>query len=86
MIGDVIYPVETNFISQCVKLDMNRQFDGPYPLCDISSIENIIPYKLKKELESYENSLLKEYPDHNPINDATRCGLKWIFAKNKIKD
>jgi hypothetical protein len=30
--------------------------------------------------------LLEKYPSHDPMNDAMRCGLKWIFIKtlNKI--
>jgi hypothetical protein len=83
MIGDVIYPVETNFISQCVTLDLNnRQFKGPYPFCDISSIENNISDQRLKELKEYEKCLIETYPVHNPMNDALRCGLKWLFIKN----
>ena len=87
MIGDVIYPVETNFISRCIQFDLkNRQFSGPYPFCDISSVENCISPQRFKELKEYESNLLKHYPEHNPMNDAERCGLKWLFIKNDLEN
>ena len=77
--------METNFICQCIKLDLqNRQFSGPYPICDVSSIEKMIDDDLGKKLKLYEAELIKKYPDHNPMNDAMRCGLKWIFLQNNL--
>ena len=82
----MIYPVETNFISQCTKLDLkSRQFDGPYPFYDVSTAEKCISDVMLNELKCYEKELLEKYPSHDPMNDAMRCGLKWIFIKNLNK-
>lgn len=82
MIADVIHPVESSFITNCIKCDLEkRKWNGPYPFLDVSSMEHMVD---KEKVESFEKSLYKEYPNHYVLADSIRCGLKYFFIKNKL--
>lgn len=65
--ADCCWPVESNFLSQCIDDDnVNRRWNGPYPLIDISTLllsKNIDPLQSFDRLES-------ELPVHHPLSDA----------------
>lgn len=66
MLAETIWPVESNFLTQCVKDDWSRQWKGPYPLYDISSILLMAGYSPIDALDRLNN----EKPAHNPLCDA----------------
>lgn len=67
LVGDCIWPVETNFLSACVKLDPeNRSFSGPYPMFDLPSVLMTLG---QNPLGTFER-LPEELPAHQPLNDA----------------
>lgn len=67
MVTDCGWPVETQFLSDCVYLDYpDRKWGGPYPLIDLSSI---LLARCYNPTHSFER-LPTELPAHNPLNDA----------------
>lgn len=75
MFGDVIYPVETNFIRSCVLNDPDRMNQAPYPLMDVQSVA------FARGLE--EICWKQDGPPHNPMNDVKQSAyvLKMALAK-----
>jgi hypothetical protein len=62
--SDCNFPVETNFLNDIVKDDIEaRQWNMPYPLKDISTIVDI---NIDRVIESGMTELRK----HNPLDDA----------------
>lgn len=82
--GECIYPVEANFFAQCIKDDeQNREWEGPYPLHDISSMIFMTGVDPLQKVERIENEL----PEHNPLADArqsARLLMKSITEINCI--
>jgi hypothetical protein len=66
LVADCSWPVETNFLSQCIKDNEFREFFGPYPLLDLSSILITRGIDPLTTFERKENEL----PIHHPLNDA----------------
>lgn len=66
MWADCSFPVETNFLSSCVKDNPERKWEGPYPLHDIATL------LLVKDIDPLQNfdRLNRELPKHNPLCDA----------------
>jgi hypothetical protein len=65
--ADCCYPVETNFLAACVKIDSpGRQWLAPYPLYDIAIIRAALGFDPLTTLPRLENEL----PKHNPLADA----------------
>lgn len=83
LVADCCYPVETNFLAECVFNDVeNRKWNGPYPLIDIGSVlfsHGVDPVKTFPRLEN-------ELPIHNPLCDARQsariftCATRDAFA------
>jgi len=60
--GDVIYPVETGFMADVIKDDLeNRQWEGPYPFRDLGTI--LDPNISRAEFSGMDYT-------HNPMDDA----------------
>ena len=67
MAGECIWPVETNFISACIRQNMAfRKWKGPYPFYDISSIMLKAGMDPMKNYTRNENEL----PYHDPLADV----------------
>lgn len=76
MVSDCAWPVETNFLSDCVKNSNDRNWTGPYPLIDVSSILLSIG---KDPVGNYGRKD-NELPEHNPLNDARQSAR--VLIKN----
>lgn len=73
--ADCGWPVEGNFLEACIQWDeMERQFQGPYPFLEISSVmiaKGIDPMMDHERLEN-------ELPKHDPLCDARQSArLLW---------
>lgn len=67
LVADCAWPVETNFMSEAIRDDpVAREWLGPYPLHDLSSI------MLARGLNPLANNERRddELPAHHPLNDA----------------
>ena len=65
--GDVVYPVETNFLNQVITLWVKKEdyfTISPYPLLDVASFR--LAHKLPTDIERLKEHL----PEHNALNDA----------------
>lgn len=67
LLADCAWPVEANFLSECLGLDWPyTEWQGPYPLLDLSSV--LFAYG-KNPIGSFDRRP-DELPAHNPLNDA----------------
>lgn len=66
MVGECIWPVETNFLHQGISDRPDRSVDGPYPLLDIT---NWIAAAGMDPMEAYERRP-DELPVHHPMGDV----------------
>ena len=66
MAADCCWPVEANFLAQCIADNKQRTGDGPYPLLDVSSF---LVATGSDPLKQYPR-LPNELPAHNPLADA----------------
>ncbi|MCF6094544.1 hypothetical protein L1765_11275 [Microaerobacter geothermalis] len=74
---DVGYPVETNFLRQVILDDLeNRQWNGPYPLYDVSSV--LQAKGIDPDVNRIEYSGLKGLKPHNPADDALASAMTFI--------
>lgn len=75
-IADVQYPVEANLFRKCVELDLeNRNFLGPYPLYDLSTIlliKGISPSVDRVKLLGEDS-----FEKHNPLDDVRITARLW---------
>lgn len=63
--ADVSWPVESNFLSACVRDNRSvRQFAGPYPLIDLSTLFML------GDLSKHQTRLPEHMPEHNPLADC----------------
>jgi len=91
VLGDVIYPVEANFLLACQKQKGNAD-DGPYPLLDVNSMlasymeksQDADRIELLTDLAKVEKPA--EYKQHHPTWDAWASGLVayHIFKDSKF--
>ena len=73
--ADVVWPVESNFLSACVADQKNeRHWQGPYPLLDIAS------FRMAHGIDAMatEERLPNELPAHNPLNDARQSARQLV--------
>ena len=88
--SDVNFPVETNFLSDIVRDDLdNRAFNMPYPLYDISTLCDI---NISRE-KTFNSALFNNFPqllnskslyelkEHNPLHDSLASA--YLLTKNK---
>jgi hypothetical protein len=65
--ADVPWPVEANFLSQCIRDNLlEREWEGPYPIIDIASVLAARGY----DPLQYFDRMMDELPEHNPLADA----------------
>lgn len=75
MVADCAWPVEANFLRQCILYDTEaRRFQGPYPLHDLASIRLA---KGEDPTGDYER-IAGEFPRHNPLCDARQTARHLI--------
>lgn len=75
MVADCAWPVEANFLRQCILYDTEeRRFQGPYPLHNLASIR-----LAKGEEPTGDYDRIKgELPQHNPLCDARQTARHLI--------
>ena len=67
LFADCCWPVETTFLSDCIRLnEKEREWQGPYPLYDMS---NILITMGKNPLDISERKT-DELPAHHPLMDS----------------
>ncbi len=74
--ADVAWPVEANFLRQCIKDAADREWDGPYPLLDIASIR----FAVGLDPLGTEERKPNELPAHNPLADARQSARLLLEA------
>lgn len=79
LFADCSYPVETNFLAQCVK-DNNKLNNSPYPLYDIASMLFSAGYDPIANYERREDEL----PKHDPVKDARQSSRLLIKAFSRL--
>lgn len=79
MVADCAWPVEARFLLDCIADNpRERQWNGPYPLLDLSGI--LIARGLDP-VGRYERQSSDELPEHDPLADArqtARLFLKYL--------
>lgn len=77
LLADCAWPVEANFLSACVRGDMEaREWQGPYPLLDLAPIlwaKGIDPTGTTERLPD-------ELPVHDPLADARQSARLLLEA------
>ena len=78
LIGDCIWPVETNFLSACIEDESPlHTWKGPYPFLDIASLVGVLGGAPCPRLPN-------ELPEHDPLNDALQSARQlWEFLHKK---
>lgn len=75
ILGDCVWPVETNFLSACVADDpLTRGWSGPYPLIDVASVIAATggdPCAVTERLAD-------ELPVHDPVADALHSARQYL--------
>lgn len=80
--ADCPWPVETNFLSECVAdRPDDRSLGGPYPLIDIASVLLAAWMDPKAEYDR----LPDELPRHDPLADARQSARLLATALKKIR-
>ena len=80
--GDVIWPVEANFMSAVIADgEGSRDWDGPYPLRDaVDVVERAFGKDVDRVLVSGLDGLRK----HNPLDDAKASAFALLKAERKL--
>ena len=77
--ADCSWPVEANFLRQCVADDpATRKWAGPYPLIDVASVRLAAGLDPLATCERLPN----EMPAHDPLCDAVQSARLLIEAMN----
>lgn len=80
LVADCAWPVEANFLSACVRLShKGRQWQGPYPLYDLSSVL----LALGGDALALTERLPDELPAHHPLMDARQSARQLVACLNK---
>jgi hypothetical protein len=66
LVSDCAWPVETRFLSDCIRDDSTRSWHGPYPLLDVSSV--LLSRGYDPAATYWRDA--DEYPIHSPLADA----------------
>lgn len=75
LVADCAWPVEANFLRQCVNDDLPaREWQGPYPLHDLATL---MLAKGQDPLATRER-LPRELPAHHPLHDARQSARQWV--------
>jgi len=79
--ADCGWPVEARFLLACIEDDpVGREWSGPYPLCEISTLmigSNVDPKEIQERRDD-------ELPQHNPLMDARQSArlLHWLLGQD----
>lgn len=77
LVADCLWPVEARFLIDCVNDDpINRNWDGPYPFIDVSSVRLAKGFDPLGTEERKEN----EKPAHHPLADARQSARLLLEA------
>ena len=77
LVADCAWPVEANFLSACVKLNLaEREWQGPYPLHDLASVL----LALGADALAVTERLPDELPAHHPLMDARQSARQLVEA------
>lgn len=80
LVADCAWPVETNFLSFCVALNLPaRERQGPYPLYDLESML----YMLGEDPTATSPRLTGELPEHHPLMDARHSARQLLQCLEK---
>ena len=75
LFADCAWPVEANFLSECVKQDHEeREWQGPYPLHDLASVL----LALGADALAVNERLPDELPAHHPLMDARQSARQLV--------
>lgn len=81
IIADVAYPVEANVFRKCIRLNQEeRQYEGPFPLLDLSSMLYVAAPEYILERKA---ALAGEWQEHNALSDVCMSYAMW---KKYIKE
>ena len=82
MVADCPWPVESNFLSKCIRNDYSRRkWEGPYPLIDVSTALLMAGMNPLGKYERLENEL----PEHNPTKDARQSARLFLQALTYVQ-
>ena len=82
LVADCSWPVESNFLSACVKLNpREREWGGPYPLHDLASVTLALGGDSLASTERLPDKL----PAHHPLIDARQSARQLIAALNSAR-
>jgi hypothetical protein len=82
LVTDCGWPVEARFLAACVDDSPgSREWDGPYPLIDVSSM--LLAYGLNP-INTF-GRLESEQPEHNPVCDARQSARIFIETLRRIQ-
>ncbi|AYV83315.1 MAG: hypothetical protein Hyperionvirus5_121 [Hyperionvirus sp.] len=79
VVVDAGYPVETNFLRECVGDSFEeRQYEGPYPLQEVQTAIKLAGYTKENE------RLAGEEPAHHPLADSRQSARIWRECNNML--
>jgi hypothetical protein len=78
--ADCGFPVETNFLTDCVKDDPSRMWQGPYPLHEISTVFEMAGWDSTAKYERLEGETA-----HHPLGDSRQSARLLNLAMQQIK-
>jgi hypothetical protein len=81
MWADCAFPVETNFLADCIKDEPARAFVAPYPLHDIATLALICGV----DPTETQIRLVDEKPVHNPLKDARQSARLLMEYLQELK-
>lgn len=81
MAGECIWPVESGFLSACVADDLSREWEGPYPLYDISTLIKCAGADPMAEYERLGNEKA-----HSALGDARQSARLLHRFASKLKE
>lgn len=79
IVADCCYPVETNFLSACVRDNViDKRWKAPYPLHELATLLMVKGLDPLATSVRFENEL----PAHNPLNDSRLSARQLIETLN----
>lgn len=82
LVADCPWPVETKFLSQCIKDSLShRALQSPYPLIDVASVRLAAGLDPIAQVDRRDNEL----PVHNPLCDARQSARLLLEALQKCQ-
>jgi len=76
LFADCSFPIETNFLIQCIQDDISREMESPHPLYDVASIRMSVGFDPLRP----ESRLPNEYPPNDPVKNARQSARLLVQA------